>query len=70
MMGSAKRVLTDNGLNIVSGAVGVTGPWEPNPNFSKNLDGFKNRCEQFAELGRRWSILRAPPQPNSRWTTM
>jgi 2-keto-myo-inositol isomerase len=48
---SAKRVLTDNGLKIVSGAVGVTGLWEPNPNFSKNLDAFKKRCEQFAELG-------------------
>jgi len=50
-LASAKRVLTDNGLNIVSGAVGVTGLWEPNPNFSKNLDTFKQRCEQFAELG-------------------
>jgi sugar phosphate isomerase/epimerase len=50
-LASAKRVLTDNGLNIVSGAVGVTGRWEPNPNFSKNLDAFKKRCEQFAELG-------------------
>lgn len=48
---SARRVLTDNGLTIVSGAVGVTGLWEPNPNFSKNLDAFKKRCEQFAELG-------------------
>ena len=50
-LASAKRVLTDNGLKIVSGAVGVTGLWEPNPNFSKNLDAFKKRCEQFAELG-------------------
>jgi 2-keto-myo-inositol isomerase len=50
-LASAKRVLTDNGLRIVSGAVGVTGLWEPNPNFSKNLDAFKQRCEQFAELG-------------------
>ncbi len=50
-LAGAKRVLTDNGLNIVSGAVGVTGLWEPNPNFSTNLDAFKKRCEQFAELG-------------------
>ena len=50
-LASAKRVLTDNSLKIVSGAVGVTGLWEPNPNFSKNLDAFKKRCEQFAELG-------------------
>jgi sugar phosphate isomerase/epimerase len=50
-LASAKRVLTDNGLKIVSGAIGVTGLWEPNPNFSKNLDQFRKRCEQFAELG-------------------
>ena len=48
---NAKRILTDNGLNIISGAAGVTGLWEPNPNFAKNLDTFRNRCEQFAELG-------------------
>ena len=50
-LANAKRVLTDNGLKIISGAVNVTGLWEPNPNFSKNLDAFKQRCEQFAELG-------------------
>ena len=50
-LASARRVLTDNGLKIVSGAVGVTGLWEPNPNFSKNLGAFRKRCEQFAELG-------------------
>jgi 2-keto-myo-inositol isomerase len=50
-LASAKRLLTDNGLKIVSGAVGVTGLWEPNPSFSTNLDAFKKRCEQFAELG-------------------
>src|SRR3954447_9674267 len=50
-LASAKRVLTDNGLRIVSGAIGITGLWEPNPNFSNNLDTFKRRCEQFAELG-------------------
>jgi 2-keto-myo-inositol isomerase len=50
-LASAKRILTDNGLNIVSGAIGVTGLWEPNPHFSDNLDAFRKRCEQFAELG-------------------
>ncbi len=50
-LASAKRILTDNGLNIVSGAIGVSGLWEPNPDFSKNLDAFRERCEQFAELG-------------------
>ena len=34
-LASAKRLLTDNGLRIVSGAVEVTGLWEPNPNFSR-----------------------------------
>src|SRR3954447_15074471 len=37
-LASAKRLLTDNGLRIISGAIGVTGLWEPNPNFRKNLD--------------------------------
>ncbi len=50
-LAGAKRILTDNGLKIVSGAVSVTGLWEPNPNFLKNLDTLKKRCEQFAELG-------------------
>ena len=50
-MASAKRVLTDNGLKIVSGVTGVTGLWEPNPNQAQNLEAFKKRCEQFAELG-------------------
>lgn len=50
-LASAKRVLTDNGLKIVSGAAGVTGLWEPNPNFEKNLTEFQRRCAQFAELG-------------------
>ncbi|HEY3442238.1 MAG TPA: sugar phosphate isomerase/epimerase [Paludibaculum sp.] len=50
-LASAKRVLTDNGLTIVSGAAGVTGLWEPNADFEKNLAEFRRRCEQFAELG-------------------
>lgn len=50
-LASAKRILTDNGLEVVSGAIGVTGLWEPTPNFSENLDAFRRRCEQFAELG-------------------
>ena len=50
-LASAKRVLTDNGLEIVCGAAGVTGLWEPNPNFAENLEAFRKRCEQFAELG-------------------
>ena len=50
-LASAKRVLTDNGLKVVSGAVGTTGLWEPNLRFAENLEAFKKRCEQFAELG-------------------
>ncbi len=50
-LASAKRVLTDNGLKVVSGAVGSTGLWEPNPKFAENLEAFRKRCEQFAELG-------------------
>jgi sugar phosphate isomerase/epimerase len=50
-LASAKRVLTDNGLDVVCGAVGVTGLWEPNAKFEENLEAFKKRCEQFAELG-------------------
>jgi 2-keto-myo-inositol isomerase len=47
----AKRVLTDNGLTVVSGAAGVMNLWDPNPAFEANLDAFKKRCEQFAALG-------------------
>ena len=50
-LANAKRVLTDNGLKVVSGAVGTTGLWEPNEKFAENLEAFKKRCEQFAELG-------------------
>jgi sugar phosphate isomerase/epimerase len=50
-LATAKRILTDHGLQIVSGAVGVTGLWEPNPKFEENLEAFRRRCEQFAELG-------------------
>jgi hypothetical protein len=39
--------LTVNGLRIVSGVTGVTGLWEPNPNFPKNLDAFQKRCEEY-----------------------
>src|ERR1700757_3414887 len=48
---AAKRVITDNGLTAVSGASGVAGLIEPNPNRSAALTAFKKRCEQFAALG-------------------
>ena len=50
-LASAKRVITDNGLQVVCGAVGTTGLWEPNAKFAENLEVFRKRCEQFAELG-------------------
>src|SRR5688572_20088596 len=48
---AARRVLTDNGITPVSGACGVNGLWEPNPNHAMAIDAFKKRCEQFATLG-------------------
>ena len=65
-LASAKRILTDNGLKIVSGAVGVTGLWEPNPNFQKNLAAFQKRCEQFAELGA--PLVYSPCATTARFT--
>jgi sugar phosphate isomerase/epimerase len=50
-LANAKRVLTDNGLTIVSGAVSVMNLWEPNPAFEARLEAFRQRCEQFATLG-------------------
>ena len=48
---AAKRVLTDNGLTAVSGACGVNGIFEPNPDRAAALEAFKKRCEQFVALG-------------------
>src|SRR5216684_2258516 len=48
---AARRVLTDLGLTPVSGACGVGGLWEPNPNRAASLENFKKRCEMFAALG-------------------
>ena len=66
-LAGARRVLTDNGLKIVSGAAGVTGLWEPNPGFAKNLDAFKKRCEQFAELGA--PLIYSPCATAAKFTT-
>jgi sugar phosphate isomerase/epimerase len=48
---AARRVLTDNGLTAVHGAVGVTGLLEPNPNHAAAVDSLKKRLEMFAALG-------------------
>jgi len=50
-MAEAKRVLADNGLTVVCGAIGVMGLWEPTREFGQNLEAFRRRCAQFAELG-------------------
>lgn len=65
-LATARRVLTDNGLRIVCGATGVTGLWEPNPGFAKNLEAFRHRCEQFAELGA--PIVYSPCVTSARFT--
>jgi 2-keto-myo-inositol isomerase len=48
---AARRVLTDLGLTPVSGACGVAGLWEPNPNHAAALENFRKRCEMFTALG-------------------
>jgi len=48
---AARRVLTDNGLTPVHGAVGVNGLLEPNPNHAAAIDALKKRLELFAFLG-------------------
>lgn len=50
-LAAARRVLTDLGLTPVSGACGVTGIFEPNPNRATALESFRKRCEMFRELG-------------------
>jgi sugar phosphate isomerase/epimerase len=50
-LATAKRVLTDLNLSPVSGACGVSGLIEPNPERAVAIDTFKKRCEQWAELG-------------------
>ncbi len=50
-IGTARRVITDLGLTAVSGACGVVGLIEPNPNRMAALDRFKQRCEMWAALG-------------------
>ena len=50
-LAAANRVLTDLGLTPVSGACGVAGLFEPNPNRATALENLKKRCEMFATLG-------------------
>jgi len=50
-LASARRVITDLGLNLVQAATGVTELWEPNPNRAAALDNLKKRCEMYANMG-------------------
>jgi sugar phosphate isomerase/epimerase len=50
-LAAARRVLTDLGLTPVSGACGVTGLFEPNPDRAASIENLKKRCEMFATLG-------------------
>lgn len=47
----ARKVLTDNGLTAVHGAVSVDGLLEPNPDRAKSIENLKRRLEMFAALG-------------------
>jgi 2-keto-myo-inositol isomerase len=48
---AARKVLTDNGLTCVHGAVGVGGLLEPNPNRAEALENLKRRLDLFKALG-------------------
>ncbi len=50
-LAAAGRLISDLGLTVVSGANGVAGLWEPNPNRAEALDMLRKRCEMFASLG-------------------
>lgn len=48
---AAKRVISDNGLTVVSCASVLQDFWNQNPGFANQLETWKKRCEQFASLG-------------------
>ena len=47
----ARKVLSDNGLTAVHGAVGVGGLLEPSPDRTEALENLKRRLEMFGSLG-------------------
>jgi 2-keto-myo-inositol isomerase len=47
----ARKVLADNGLTLVHGAVSVDGLLEPNPDRAKAIEALKRRLEMFASYG-------------------
>ncbi len=52
-LNDARKILTDNGLTVVHGAVSVDGLLEPNPNRAKAIEALKRRLEMFASFGLR-----------------
>src|SRR5215467_7505874 len=47
----ARKVLSDNGLTLVHGAVAVDGLLEPNAEHAKSIENLKRRLELFASFG-------------------
>ncbi len=50
-LAAARRILTDNGLTPVSGALGGPPLLEPSPDHTAAFDTLKRRLEMFAALG-------------------
>jgi sugar phosphate isomerase/epimerase len=50
-LAAAKRVITDNGLTLVSCASVLQDFWNQNAGFPMQLETWKTRCEQFAAIG-------------------
>ncbi len=50
-LAAAKRVITDLGLTMVSGASVLQDFWNINAGFPAQLETWKKRCDQFASLG-------------------
>ena len=50
-LAAARRILTDNGLTPVSGALGGPPLLEPSPDLTAAFDTLKRRLEMFAALG-------------------
>jgi sugar phosphate isomerase/epimerase len=66
-LAAAVRLISDLGLTAVSGACGVVGMWEPNPNRAVAIESLRKRCEMFAPLG--LSKLNAPTTSSQKFTT-
>jgi sugar phosphate isomerase/epimerase len=50
-LAGARKVLSDNGLTLVHGAVAVDGLLEPNAEHAKAIDNLKRRLDLFASFG-------------------